>query len=209
MLRYVRAEALQAHPVLRDGMFRDRAAQFSRRLGWEVTVDASGCERDAYDALSPVYMIAQTPSGHHAGSMRMLPTTGRTMLAEHFAELWGDKPIASPHIWESTRFCAAPGAPPQIAALLMLGALEFGVALGLSHLVGVFDARMIGVYRRLGWSPAVTGRSHEGRDAICAGLWAIEPELRPELRRRAGVSAQVTAHWTRRAFGTPGKLVAA
>lgn len=209
MLKYIRAEALHHRPKLRDTMFRDRAAQFSERLGWKLSVDAQGRERDAYDALDPVYMICETPCGRHAGSMRMLPTTGRTMLAEHFADLCGGAPIVSPHIWESTRFCAAPGADSRVAARLMLGALEFGVALGLSHLVGVFDARMIGVYRRLGWSPAVTGRSGAERSAVCAGLWAIEPDLRPALRRKAGVSQQLSEYWIRRAFGAPGKLVAA
>ena len=40
-------------------MFRDRAEQFSQRLGWAVSVNASGHERDQYDELNPLYVIWQ------------------------------------------------------------------------------------------------------------------------------------------------------
>ena len=33
MLRYIYGDQLHLHPRLRDTMFRDRAEQFSRRLG--------------------------------------------------------------------------------------------------------------------------------------------------------------------------------
>ena len=50
MLRYLHAADLPHHPRLARTMFTDRAAQFSRRLGWDVTVNDTGEERDAYDA---------------------------------------------------------------------------------------------------------------------------------------------------------------
>ena len=46
MLRYIYGENLDAYPELASGMFRDRADQFRTRLGWEVTVDRNGEERD-------------------------------------------------------------------------------------------------------------------------------------------------------------------
>lgn len=79
MIRYIYANDLNTEPKLRDSMFRDRADQFKARLGWEVAVDAKGYERDEYDDLNPLYVIWQKPCGSHGGSMRLLPTTGRTM----------------------------------------------------------------------------------------------------------------------------------
>jgi acyl homoserine lactone synthase len=78
MLRYLYADQLDAFPKLRDSMFRDRADQFSERLGWEVSVDENGFEKDQYDALNPLYVIWEMPDGSHGGSMRFLPTTRRT-----------------------------------------------------------------------------------------------------------------------------------
>lgn len=42
MLRYIYGTDLHTCPALRDAMFRDRADQFKTRLGWEVSVDATG-----------------------------------------------------------------------------------------------------------------------------------------------------------------------
>ncbi|TYB90245.1 acyl-homoserine-lactone synthase [Oceaniovalibus sp. ACAM 378] len=211
MIRYLFGNALARYPLLRDSMFADRAAQFRTRLGWEVPVDARGHERDQYDPLNPLYVIWERPDGRHGGSLRYLPTLGRTMLGEHFAHLTGGPPIRHAGIWECTRFCISPAANQsegRVSAALMLGGLEVGLNLGLSHAVGVFDARMMRIYRRLGWPPAVLGHDGAGCDAICAGLWAFTADLRPGLLARAGLSGELSAHWYRRAFGD-GKLVLA
>ena len=83
MIRFLYADELRAYPALRATMFRDRAEQFRRRLNWSVTVDEDGLETDEYDALNPLYIIWETPQGLHGGSMRVLPTTGRTMVNDH------------------------------------------------------------------------------------------------------------------------------
>jgi acyl homoserine lactone synthase len=197
MIRYLHGSELAAMPVLADGMFRDRAAQFRDRLRWDVTVDDRGWERDDYDAIDPLYVIWLRPDGRHGGSMRFLPTTGSTMVSDHFLSLTDGVRIASPFIWECTRFCLAPLAEPRVSAALMLGGLELGLRFGLSHAVGVFDERMVRVYRALGWSPAVLGSAA----GVSVGLWAFEPETRAGLLRKAGVSGEVADWWVRRAFG--------
>jgi N-acyl-L-homoserine lactone synthetase len=201
MIHYIFADALEDTPRLRDTMFTDRATQFRDRLKWEVSVDAEGHEHDEYDTEAPLYVIAANPDGTHAGSMRFLPTTGRTMVHEHFLSLTDGVKIQSPYIWECTRFCLAPGAPKNTAAMLMLGAAEMGLASGLSHSIGVFDARMILIYRRLGWSPAILGSSGEGREQISVGLWAFTQDVLPNLRAKAGVSPAVSQSWMAEQFG--------
>ena len=201
MLRYLYADQLSRHPRLAATMFADRAGQFHARLGWEVAVDDAGHERDQYDALNPLYVIWERPDGRHGGSMRFLPTTGRTMLHEHFAHLSDGVRIMSPLIWECTRFCLAPGAEPRVSAALMLGGAELGRTFGLSHAAGVFDARMVRVYQRLGWGPTILGTDGNGRDAISVGLWDFADPVRPALLRRAGLSSEISRHWVERSFG--------
>ncbi len=200
MLRYLYADELDEFPKLRDTMFADRAAQFRDRLAWEVEVDAAGQERDSYDAMNPLYVIWQQACGRHGGSMRFLPTTGETMVNDHFTHLTGGVEIRHPLIWECTRFCLAGGADPQVSAALMLGGLEVGLGNHLTDAVGVFDARMMRVYRRLGWQPTLLGAAGRGRDAVSVGLWAFEASLRPGLLRRAGLSAELSRLWYDRAF---------
>lgn len=198
MIRYLPADSLDRHPVLAREMFRDRAAQFRDRLRWEVTVDDRGEERDEYDGKDPLYVIWETEAGGHGGSMRFLPTTGDTMINDHFLHLTDGVEIRSPFIWECTRFCLAPGAGRRVSAALMLAGLDLGLGQGLSHAVGVFDAPMERVYRALGWAPDILGE----RDGVAVGLWAFEAERREILLRRAGLEAETADRWYRDAFGT-------
>jgi acyl homoserine lactone synthase len=203
MLRYIYGDELNNFPKLRDTMFRDRARQFKDRLDWEVSVDAQGHERDSYDAMNPLYLIWERADGTHGGSMRFLPTSGDTMVNDHFTHLTDGVKITSPFIWECTRFCLAEDASSGIAAALMLGGMEIGLGFHLTDSVGVFDARMIRIYRRLGWEPTVLGTSGEGRDAISVGLWAFDPALRPNLLKRAGVTDADSQRWFDLSFGAP------
>ena len=201
MLRYLYASQLEHHRRLADTMFRDRAAQFRDRLGWDVTVNAIGHERDAYDDMDPLYVIWEQPDGTHGGSMRFLPTMGRTMVNDHFSDVTEGRMIRSPHIWECTRFCLAPHADGRIAAALMLGGGEVMLGFGVSQFVGVFDARMVRIYRRVGSSPEVLGSTGTGRDQISVGLWTYNPSDRLKVLSRAVVSSALSQHWYRRAFG--------
>lgn len=195
MIRFIYAEDLRHYPVLAESMFRDRAEQFKTRLGWDVDVNEYGWERDEYDALNPLYIIWVDKSGRHAGSMRTLPTVGRTMINEHFLHLTDGVSIVSPLIWECTRFCLSPGASSQVAAGLLLAGLEMGLRFGLDQALGVFDARMPRIYGRLGHLPDVIGTSGTGRDAISVGVWNITEEARAEIARRSGISLDDVADW--------------
>lgn len=195
MIRYIYADDLAQYPVLERSMFMDRAAQFKGRLNWDVEVDERGWEQDEYDTLNPLYLIWEDPSGRHAGSMRAMPTVGRTMVNEHFRELTGGVEIASPLIWECTRFCLAPGASSVVAAGLLLGCLEAGLRFGIAQAVGVFDARMPRIYGRIGHSPDVMGTSGTGRSAISVGIWTVSEEVREEVCRRSGIPRREVARW--------------
>ena len=200
MLRYVYGSDLHLFPKLRDTMFRDRADQFKTRLEWEVNVDEQGFEADEYDALNPLYVIWENADGTHGGSMRFLPTVGRTMVNEHFGDLMSG-PITSPTIWECTRFCLSRGAESRVAAALMLGGGEIMQNFGVHHFVGVFDARMVRIYRMIGSSPEVLGTTGEGRDQISVGLWHFAPDAQARVAKRAGVSLTLSKLWFDRAFG--------
>jgi acyl homoserine lactone synthase len=201
MIRYLYADQLQAYPRLAEGMFRDRALQFHDRQGWAVTVDATGEERDAYDELNPLYVLWESADGRHGGSMRFLPTVGRTMVNEHFRHLTDGVHIASPLIWECTRFCLAPDASPRISAALMQAGGEIMEGFGIAHFVGVFDARMVRIYRRIGAAPIVLGAEGEGRDCTSVGLWSSDDVLKARVAQSSGVSAELSRHWFRRGFG--------
>lgn len=203
MLRYVYADELHKYPTLADTMFRDRANQFADRLGWEVTVDENGHERDQYDDLNPLYVIWQQADGRHGGSMRFLPTTGQTMVNDHFVHLSHGVEIRSPLIWECTRFCLSPTAEARVAGALMVACGELMRGFSLSHLVGVFDARMVRIYHRIGAEPEVLGSTGAGRDRISVGLWSYDAADRAKVFSRANLDPIVSEAWFQAAFGRP------
>ncbi len=195
MIRFIYADQLAQYPILADTMFRDRADQFKNRLHWDVTVNERGWELDEYDAINPLYVIWEEANGRHGGSMRTLPTLGRTMTAEHFRHITHGVEIASPFIWECTRFCLSPTATQSVAPALLLAGCEMGLRFGLEQAVGVFDARMPRIYGRIGWSPDVIGTDGDGRDGISVGLWNITEGARAEIARRSGLPLGLVAYW--------------
>ena len=200
MLRYIYATDLHQFPKLARTMFEDRADQFKTRLGWDVRLDANGHERDDYDDLNPLYVIWEEPDGSHGGSMRFLPTTGRTMVNEHFADILSG-PITSPFIWECTRFCLSRGAGRHVAAALTLAGGEIMRNFNVDHFVGVFDPRMTRIYRLIGVTPEVLGSTGTGRDQISVGLWHYQGGAAAQVTARAGVSMTQSAEWFARSFG--------
>jgi acyl homoserine lactone synthase len=201
MLRFLPGDRLSSYPLLAASMFRDRAAQFRDRLGWAVRVDAQGWERDEYDVDAALYVIWERPDGTHGGSMRFLPTTGAHMVRDHFVHLSDHGAIEDPDVWECTRFCLADGADARMSATLMLGGAEVGAGYALRKALGVFDARMVRIYRLLGWEPELIGSKGAGRDAIGLGLWTFTEAVRLRLALRAGIAPDVSRHWFRMSLG--------
>ncbi|MGH8612642.1 MAG: acyl-homoserine-lactone synthase [Gammaproteobacteria bacterium] len=91
-----------------EEMFRLRHTVFRERLGWEVS-GAQGQERDPYDDLAPVYIIARNDQRKVEGCWRILSTTGPYMLKDTFPELLRGEPAPTdPNVWELSRFAVNP-----------------------------------------------------------------------------------------------------
>ncbi len=89
-------------------MYRFRHKVFYERLGWDV-VNENGIERDFYDELNPIYMIARNYRNEVEACSRLLPTTGRYMLKDTFPQLLcGNEAPQNPLIWEVSRFAVLP-----------------------------------------------------------------------------------------------------
>lgn len=195
MIRFLYGSQLKWLPRLRNTMHQDRADQFKRRLGWEVTVSDDGEERDEYDKNDPLYVIWQKQDGTHGGSMRLMPTTGQCMINDHFLHIIGNRPIKDPKIWECSRFCLNRKVKPGTASTLMLAGGEVMRQLDLHHLVGIFDARMERVYRKVGATPEILGTQGFGRDKVSAGLWKNTLASQKNVERKSEVTIDAITRW--------------
>jgi acyl homoserine lactone synthase len=181
-------------------MFQLRARVFSGRLGWDVSV-IDGMEKDRYDDLEPVYILQRDRDERVCGCVRLLPTTGPTMLRDTFAQLPQSAPMPSdPRIWETSRFAIDAPAASAVgaggAALLtyelFAGVVEFGLARNLTHIVTVTDARLERILRRANWPLQRMGDAIQiGDTRAVAGLLDISFDVLARLRSRGGLKGPV------------------
>jgi acyl homoserine lactone synthase len=210
MIHLVTPDRYGEHTGALAEMYRLRYRVFKQRLGWEVDSSA-GMEIDAFDALHPVYLLqCAHDGGRIQGCVRLLPTTGPTMLAATFAALLDRRPApADPVIWESSRFALdiARAGRPEAGGLsaatyeLLAGMVEFGLSRRLSSFVTVTDLRLERILRRAGWplrrlgSPKPLG----GMLAVAGHLQVSRGSL-ARIRRRGGLSGPVLQAPARRAL---------
>lgn len=172
-------------------MHRLRYRVFKQRLDWDV--QASGdMEVDEFDALRPCYLLQRSADGTVTGCVRLLPTTGPTMLRDTFGALLdGGAAPASPLIWESSRFAldsdhAGPLASQGIAKAtfeLFAGMIEFGLSRGLSDIVTVTDVLMERVLRRASWPLRRLGEPKAfGRSRAVAGYLEVSTDNLNRIR---------------------------
>lgn len=195
--------ALESHQFsknqdLLNEMFRLRARVFSEKLGWEVQVD-DGFERDIYDEMNPVYLIHLDKRRRILGSLRLLPTTGRTLLYDVFHKTIPDAAsMIAPGIWECSRFCVdeelisvrSRNEAIQESAMMLAALGELGLERGIEAIVGNFDPLMLRVYRRAGVEVDVIGRSESfGARPVCLGLFDVRDDIYRGICDRFGFKA--------------------
>jgi len=172
-------------------MHRLRYRVFKERLEWEVEVSGE-LEIDKFDALHPTYLIQRASDGRVRGCVRLLPSTGPTMLRDTFPILLDGAPAPSSlTIWESSRFALDPqhGTPEIIHGLatgtyeLFAGMIEFGLSRQLTEIVTVTDARMERILRRAGWPLRRLGKPRAlGSTLAVAGCLEVSSESLTRVR---------------------------
>jgi len=149
MIVVVEPHNAETHADLLEQMFRMRARIFRDHLGWDVVVK-DGKERDKYDEQSPVYIIYKDDGGGTVkGSLRLLPTTGPTLVADFFSDTHPDAAsLMAPTIWECTRFCLDETIWQKkkeeilfASTVLLVGLGDLALRAGIESVIGNFDVR--------------------------------------------------------------------
>lgn len=165
-------------------MHRLRYRVFKQRLDWNVEVSGD-MEVDEFDVLRPVHLLNRSATGQIRGCVRLLPSTGPTMLRDTFPILLDGEPAPrSDRIWESSRFALdipsdAPKASGGLAAAtyeLFAGMIECGLSMHLTEIVTVTDARMERILRRAGWPLRRIGKlAHLEIPRLLPDTWRSRP----------------------------------
>jgi N-acyl-L-homoserine lactone synthetase len=177
-------------------MHRLRYRVFKERLDWDVQFSGD-MEIDEFDALQPAYLIQRASNNRVQGCVRLLPSTGPTMLRDTFPVLLDGAPAPnSPAIWESSRFALdlSPDTPKATHGLatatyeLFAGMIEFGLSRQLTEIVTVTDARMERILRRAGWPLRRIGKPRAlGSTLAVAGYLEVSIEGLARVRAAGGL----------------------
>ena len=189
-----------------EKMFRLRARIFHDRLNWDVKV-IDGKERDKYDDEQPVYIIYCDEQAQEVkGSLRLLPTTGPTLLADIFSDTRPDAVnLSAPAIWECSRFClddklleAGDHDAMLFASVAMLEAMgDVALRAGIEAIIGNFNESMLRLYRRLGCDVEILGSTSRYGDPVYLGMHPISESIvrkgKARLRRARSAVAEMAA----------------
>ena len=193
MIVVIEQQNAHKYSELMDEMFKLRACIFRDRLGWDVQV-VDGRERDRYDDAGPVYIIYADEEGREVkGCLRLLPTTGPTLLADIFSDTTPDAVhLSAPTVWECTRFCIAdrfterrPSEGMLFASAIMVEALgTLAIKAGIESIIGNFDRPMLRLYRRIGCEVEILGSTFRYGHPVYLGLFPISERLLRKIQGR-------------------------
>jgi acyl homoserine lactone synthase len=192
MIVVVEPHNAEKHGHLLEQMFRMRARIFHDHLGWDVVVK-DGMERDKYDEQSPVYIIYTDEDGHRVkGSLRLLPTTGPTLVADFFSDTLPDAAsLMAPTIWECTRFCLDDDVWQKnkeeilFASTVLLVALgDLALRAGIESVIGNFDTAALHLWRRIGCEVEILGSTSRYGRPVYLGLHPISETVISRIKKK-------------------------
>lgn len=197
MLRILEGFEYANEPYLFDQMFKQRARLFKNKLGWDVKVNENGWERDEYDRDDTIYLLTVDASGQVVGSLRLLSTLTDHMMTGPFRGMFPDFVFRSPTVFECTRFVAEDdrGALANGLSLaaceLLIGMFEFADHVGMTQVLGLFEAPMLRVYRRCGLYPSILARTVTEHGLMLVGLSDVSARTVQGMRTAAGFTGPV------------------
>ncbi|MBW7966538.1 acyl-homoserine-lactone synthase [Bradyrhizobium sp. BR 10261] len=153
-------------------------------------------EFDIYDMLKPTYLLVMSEEDL-VGCVRLLPTTGPTMLRDTFATRLGPDQIPSgPTILESSRFCIASKCASdfdrnglsRVAYVLFAAMIETMWNLNAQSIVLMTDLRTEHGLNRAGWPMRRLGSPQiSGGTTLVPGLLQGSSEALERMYRHANV----------------------
>lgn len=189
---------------LLNAFFNLRKRVFFDQLEWDVPVDGD-LEKDEYDDIGATYLIWTNETQDTIyGGLRLLPTTGPTLLHDVFHATHGNNQnLVRPDVWEGTRMCVDEAAilrdldgvdGAKAFNLLFVALCEMAVDLGVTRLVSNFEACMSRVYRRAGLQFDMHGSAHQyGRRPVYCASFEVSQDILADLRNRHDLTGSMLA----------------
>ena len=142
-------------------MFEDRRRLFIDLMRWDVPVTEARYEIDQFDGPDAIYIAEFIDGNVHRGSLRLLPSIGRHILNELFADLCADGVPTGANIYEITRLClpASLGARERLLVRnrLISAMVDHALSADIRTLTGVVRPAFRDAILDMGWDATPLG----------------------------------------------------
>jgi N-acyl-L-homoserine lactone synthetase len=199
MIKFVTSANRLKHKDLLDEMHRDRKRVFVDWLKWDVPV-VGDMEIDQYDTDDAIYLIDADPeTGEHIASIRLLPCSVPTLMAEHFADMVESPVPSDDSAWEMTRLCANPRIKDKLVQWtgrknITVAAVEFALQRGIRQLIFVTHTSWVPTLLSVGWDIELLGLPRkDGNETIAAMRINVNDDTLKLIRRNWGVTEPLLA----------------
>ncbi|MBC7520880.1 MAG: autoinducer synthase [Sandarakinorhabdus sp.] len=185
--------------ALRMEMHAARKQVFVDQLKWDLATTDGLYEIDEYDHENTLYLIvADTLSGGHLGSVRLLPTDGPHLLGDKFACLCADGVPRGADIYEITRLVTRPGLSRdearQVRQMLAVAILEFALAHQVRHFTMMTHMVFLSSVIAFGWDCEPLGMPQEMDGVAVAALRIdVDAAMLARLRQQTNLVDPVLA----------------
>ncbi|MEZ5791313.1 MAG: acyl-homoserine-lactone synthase [Nitratireductor sp.] len=191
MIEYIEMHERNQKANLLEQFYRLRKHVFCDTLGW-VQANGDGLEMDEFDDRFNVVIVnVDEQTGTVDGGVRLMPTTGPTLLHKVWPDMLPDpEEFRSSDIWEATRFCVGNLSSTtrkrnfvnRATLALSLSVLEFCSANGISKVVGVCEKKFFDMQRVYGTrAEIISSKIDENGVAISCGLWQTGKQARSQI----------------------------
>jgi acyl homoserine lactone synthase len=185
MIIFVEPHERATHTAVLNQYFLLRKKIFCDQLRW-VLPKTDDMECDDFDNEFNVYVLhVEEDTGRLTGGVRLMPTTGPTLMHTVWADMLPDKDdFRSPTIWEATRFCVDPSASSRRSSLankatlsLTLAVIDFAQTNGISHIIAVCESKFFDMTNAYSGEAEIIQRKIDSNGVdICCGLWAANAD---------------------------------
>lgn len=196
-------ESRLAHASSLMQMHQDRKRVFVDTLGWELPGRGGWLEVDEFDNDFAVYLLARSATtGHHEGSVRLLPSTRPHMLASLFETLCDGPVPRSEDCWEISRLVTAAPAVAGTSILrlhrvLALALLEFAHLNLIKRYTLVTEPHRLPALLSVGWTVRPLGLPQPAQGQLLQALEiAVETRTITELRTKLHVATTLLGRST-------------
>lgn len=196
MIRVFRGFEREDNSLLFQAMYNQRAlALIAASQGRPEWRDGG---QDPWDREDAVYLMAFDADQRLTGSVRLMSSLGPHFLSDPSQTSFPHVRFSMPSLWEASRFSfSAETSPlrnrvPAAAGELLFGLCRFGLDYGLSRIASVYDAELMGLWRRCGVPVVEIGRATtpEGR-VLFVGTVEISEALETAIGEATGLQWEV------------------